>query len=161
MDGRDQFSDEEWAELRELPILAAALISAVDYSRLSEGKEFAAFADFIRQAGGRQRRSPLIAAIPEDTADAEIERFRDLCDKVAHALSADKPMEKAIARVKDAGRLVDERLPPKQAASYKSFVMEVASVVARAHKESIIPFASPISHTEDFYIRRLAKALRL
>ena len=43
MSGHESFTDEEWAEIRRFPVLVAALISAVDYSSLSEFKEFNAF----------------------------------------------------------------------------------------------------------------------
>lgn len=161
MNERDCFSDEEWNEIRRFPVLVAALISAVDYSSLSESKEFNAFAKFIKQAGARRKRSPLILALLEDTSDVNIDVFQDHCHHVAASLSGDKPVEKALERAKSIGLMMDERLPKKVAGTYKGFVMEVAVVVARAHKESLLPFASSISKVEDFHIRRLGQALRV
>lgn len=46
----DNFSDDEWQALQQLPIIVATLISAVDYSSASEDKEFFAFAAFIQKA---------------------------------------------------------------------------------------------------------------
>ena len=51
VDFSNSFSHEECQELCQLPLVVAAMVSAVDYSTLSENKEFEAFADFLRKAG--------------------------------------------------------------------------------------------------------------
>lgn len=161
MSGRENFSDEEWAEIRRFPVLVAGLISAVDYSSVSEFKEFNAFASFIHKAGAKRKKSPLIAELLEDTIDVNVEVFLDHCQHVAASLSGEKPVEVALNHARDIGILVDERLPKKMASTYKGFVMEVALVVARAHNESLLPFASSVSKVEDFHIRRLGQAIRI
>lgn len=161
MTGREAFSEEEWADIRRFPVLVAAMISAVDYSSLSETKEFNAFAMFIQKAGARRKRSPLIAELLEDTSEINMNVFQDHCHHVAASLSGEKPVEAALDRAKAIGIMVDQRLPRKVAETYKNFVMEVAVVVARAHKESLLPFASSISKVEDFHIRRLGQAMRV
>lgn len=161
MTGREAFTDEEWAEIRRFPVLVAAMISAVDYSSVSESKEFNAFASFIQKAGARRKKSPLISALLEDTSEINMSVFQDHCHHVAASLSGEKPIEAALERAKAIGLMVDERLPRKVAGTYKGFVMDVAVVVARAHKESILPFASSISKVEDYHIRRLGQAMRV
>jgi hypothetical protein len=161
MTGREVFNEQEWLEIRRFPVLVAALISAVDYSSVSEFKEFNAFATFIHKAGAKRKKSPLIAELLEDTVEVNVQVFLDHCQHVAASLSGDKPVEVALNHARDIGILVDERLPKKVAATYKGFVMEVAVVVARAHKESLLPFASSISKVEDYHIRRLGQAIRV
>lgn len=161
MSGRKYFNDKEWDEIRRFPVHVAALISAVDYSSVSEFKEFNAFATFIHKAGARRKKSPLIAELLEDTIEVNVGVFLDHCQHVAASMSGDKPVEAALNHARDIGILVDERLPKKMAATYKGFVMEVAVIVARAHKESLLPFASAISKVEDFHIRRLGQAIRV
>lgn len=161
MDGRELFNDAEWAEIRRFPVLVAALISAVDYSSSSEFKEFNAFATFIHKAGAKRKKSPLIAKLLEDTIDVNVEVFVDHCNHVAASLSGDKPIEMALNHARDIGILIDERLPKNTAGTYKGFIMEIAVVVARAHKESMLPFASSISKVEDYHIRRLGQAIRV
>lgn len=161
MTGHESFTDEEWAEIRRFPVLVAALISAVDYSSLSEFKEFNAFATFIHKAGAKRKKSPLIAELLKDTIDVNVETFVDHCNHVAASLSGDKPIEAALNHARDIGILIDERLPKNVAGTYKGFIMEVAVVVARAHKESMLPFASSISKVEDYHIRRLGQAIRV
>lgn len=159
MGGRADFNDEEWTEITRLPIAVAALISAVDYSSLSETKELAAFANFIRQAGSRRQRTGIIGDFLDEMADANIDLFQQHCHAVASAMSGDKPVDQALARAKKVGQLVDARMPKAAAKAYKNFVLDVALAVARAHKESMLPFASPVSKIEDFHIRRLEHAL--
>lgn len=161
MVGRECFSDEEWNDIRRFPVLVAALISAVDYSSVSEFKEFNAFATFIYKAGAKRKKSPLIAELLKDTFEVNVEVFLDHCQHVAASMSGEKPVESALNHARDIGVLLDERLPKKMAATYKGFVMEVAIVVARAHKESLLPFASSISKVEDYHIRRLGQAIRI
>jgi hypothetical protein len=157
--GRESFSDDEWNTVRRFPLVAASLISAVDYSSLSEEREFRAFADFIRSAGNRRKKSPLIAELLADTDIAERDMFMRQCQFVSAAMSGDNPVEAALREARDIGKLVDERLPKKAAKTYKSFIIDVALAVARAHKESAFPFAGAISRIEDFHIRRLQTAL--
>lgn len=38
-----EFDEAEWQTLRQLPLVVAAVISAVDYSTISEGREYKAF----------------------------------------------------------------------------------------------------------------------
>lgn len=114
MSGRECFSDEEWTEIRRFPVLVAALISAVDYSSLSESKEFNAFAVFIYQAGAKRKKSPLIAELLEDTSEVNIDVFQNHCHHVAASLSGDKPIDAALDRAKAIGKMLDERLPKKR-----------------------------------------------
>lgn len=161
MSGREYFNDKEWEDIRRFPVLVAALISAVDYSSVSEFKEFNAFATFIHKAGAKRKKSPLIAELLEDTVEVNVGVFLDHCQHVAASLSGEKPIDTALNHARDIGILVDERLPKKVASTYKGFVMEVALVVARAHKESLLPFASSVSKVEDYHIRRLGQAIRI
>lgn len=159
MGGRADFNDEEWAEVIRLPLAVAALVSAVDYSSLSEAKEFAAFTDFIRKTGVRRRRTEIIGDFLDDMADTDLNLFQQHCHAVASAMSGDKPVDRFLVRAKTTARLVDARMPKAAAKAYKNFVLDVAMAVARAHKESMLPFASPVSKVEDFHIRRLEQAL--
>ena len=159
MDGRDAFEPEEWQAVCRLPLLTAALISAVDYSSISEEREYRAFSAFIQRAGEKRKRAGIVADILNDTDFGEREVFLELCLSVTGALSGDNPIEKAINDAKTTGKLVDTKLSKKAAKSYKEFVLDVALAVARAHKESMMPFAGPVSRVEDFHIRRLAQAL--
>lgn len=155
----NSFSDEEWLALQQLPIVVASLISAVDYSSTSEDKEFRAFAAFIQKAAKKHTKTPIVPAILSEIEDTDIEIFREKCTLVASALSGEKPVEIALKRIKEAGILVDTHLDKQTAKSFKNFVVDVAVVVARAHKESMLPFASTISKVEDYHIRRIETAL--
>lgn len=161
MTATGDFSEDEWQELRRLPLIVAALISAVDYSTVSEGKEYQAFAGFIRKAGAKRRKSVFITRILDESVEADQDTFFQHCTAVSTAMSGDKPVERALAQVNGVARMLDTRLDKKAARSYKEFVMDVALAVARAHKESALPFASSISTVEDFHIRRLSTALGL
>jgi predicted CopG family antitoxin len=154
-----EFSEDEWQSLRRLPLVAASIISAVDYSTMSESKEYEAFADFIRKSSEKRRQSDFVAMILDETVAADLQTFQSLCTSVATAMSGEKPVDRALAEAGDIARMLDQRLDKKAARAYKEFVLDVALAVARAHKESALPFASPISTVEDFHIRRLSVAL--
>jgi hypothetical protein len=159
VDFSNSFSHEECQELCQLPLVVAAMVSAVDYSTLSENKEFEAFADFLRKAGSKRNTSPFVSAIIEATTSSDLKVFQDHCTAVATAMSGEKPVERALLQAKSVARLIDAKCDKRTAKSYKAFILGVALAVARAHKESVLPFASPISTVEDFHIRRLEAAL--
>ena len=155
----NEFSDDEWQALQQLPIVVATLISAVDYSSASEGKEFHAFASFIQKAAKKHADTSFVTAVLGNIDVVDIEAFQQKCTLVASALSGEQPVEKALKRIKTAGQLLDSHLDKKTAKSFKNFLVDVAVVVARAHKESMLPFASTISKVEDYHIRRIETAL--
>ena|GEM_PF-1799287 len=159
MSATGDFTEAEWQELRRFPLVVAALISAVDYSTLSEGKEYEAFAGFIRTAGAKRRKSEFIAEILDAPVEADKESFLEYCTSIATAMSGDKPVERALLQAKELARMVDTKLDKRAAKAYKEFILDVALAVARAHKESALPFASSVSKVEDFHIRRLSTAL--
>ncbi len=154
-----EFDEAEWQMLRQLPLVVAAVISAVDYSTISEGREYKAFAAFLEKAGSKRRKSAFVAKILDDVIDADHDTFQKHCTAVSSAMSGEKPVETALVQVKEVGLLLDKRLGRKDARPYKEFILDVAIAVARAHKESALPFASPISTVEDFHIRRIETAL--
>lgn len=161
MTAEGDFTEEEWQELRRLPLVVAAIISAVDYSTVSEGKEYEAFAAFIRKAGEKRRQSAFVAAVLDQSVESDKQTFQELCTSVTTAMSGEKPVETALLWIRKMGKLADERLDRREARSYKEFALDVALAVARAHKESALPFASSISKVEDFHIRRMTTALGL
>ncbi|MCK5778672.1 MAG: hypothetical protein KAH11_07760 [Rhodospirillales bacterium] len=154
-----EFDEAEWQTLRQLPLVVAAVISAVDYSTISEGREYKAFTEFLKKAGAKRRKSPFVAAILDEVVEADHDTFQKHCTTVSSAMSGEKPVENALKQVKEAGLLIDARLGKKDARPYKEFILDVALAVARAHKESALPFASPVSKVEDFHIRRIETAL--
>lgn len=156
---RKSFSDEEWQAICHLPLLTAALISAVDYSSISEEREYRAYADFIHKTSLKRNRSDIIDALLKEMDVDDKDTFHALCHSVTGALSGDNPIDRAIANVKGIAKTVDARLPKDEAKSYKMFVLDIASAVARAHRENMMPFAGSVSRVEDFHIRRLEQAL--
>ncbi len=161
MDRTEQLNEDEWAEIRQLPLQIAAMISAVDYSALSEGKEYKAFATYLAKAAAKRHRSEFLADVLAELRDIDLPAFQDHCLAVTGALSGDKPVDRTLARAKQTAAIVDAKLPKKTAKSYKNFLMDVAVAVARAHKESLMPLGSPVSTTEDYHIRRLERSLGL
>lgn len=155
----NNFSDDEWQALQQLPIIVATSISAVDYSSTSEDKEFFAFAAFIQKAAAKHTETSFVTAVLGNIEFVDIEAFQQQCTLVASAMSGEKPVESALNRIKSAGDLLDAHLDKKTAKSFKNFIVDVAIVVARAHKESMLPFASTISKVEDYHIRRIETAL--
>lgn len=57
--------------------------------------------------------------------------------------------------------MIEDRAPARESRAFKAFVYDVGLAVARAHRERLLPLASPISHREDFWLRRLGKTLRM
>lgn len=161
MSATGEFDEAELQELQQLPLVVASIISAVDYSTISETKEFDAFAAFLEKAGAKRRKSPFVAEILDDVTLVDHDTFQKRCTAVSTAMGGDKPVETALKQLKDMGLKLDNRLDKKDARAYKDFIVDVALAVARAHKESGLPFASPISKVEDFHIRRIQQALGL
>ena len=159
MNYTDEFSEGEWELLGRLRLVVATMISAVDYSTMSEQREYKAFATFLSKAGEKRRKSEFVAAVLDDVVEADQETFLQHCTAVASAMSGDKPVETALRQVKAAALMLDQRLDKRDAKAYKDFIVDVALAVARAHKESALPFASSVSKVEDFHIRRIETAL--
>lgn len=57
--------------------------------------------------------------------------------------------------------MIEDRAPARESRAFKAFVYDVGLAVARAHRERLLPLASPISHREDFWLRRLGKTMRM
>lgn len=161
MSGRDSFETEDWQALCRLPLLVAAMVSAVDYSSVSEEREFRAFAAFIREAGAKRKQTQTVVDLLADTDLENREAFLAICQSVNGALSGENPVERTFDAAKKLGKIVDARLPKKDARIFKTFIVDVALAVARAHKESAFPLAGPVSRVEDFHIRQLTHALGL
>lgn len=161
MNGRDSFDKDDWQALCRLPLMVATTISAIDYSMVSEDREYRAFAAFIKEAAGKRKQAAVVVELLADTDYDDRETFLSLCQSVTGALSGDNPVERTFAAAKAAGKTVDKSLSKKDAKAYKTFILDVALAVARAHKESMLPLTGSVSRVEDFHIRRLADALGL
>ncbi len=160
IDGGD-FTLEEWDTVTAMPVVAAALISAVDYSAQSERKEIDTFARHFKRTAAKHKKSHLVQAVHATNTEDDLRVFRDVCNRIAAQQSGDTPIDDEMRRINNVVKLVDSRADESEAKAYKRFAYECAVLVARAHKESALPFANPISRTEDFYLRRLGRALGL
>lgn len=158
--GRDAFASAEWQVVAALPIVVAALISAVDFSQLSERREYEAFRAHLKRLAAKRTRSRLVADAVADAVD-DLDEFERVCRSVAAPEAGGNPAEERLKAVQRTLLMVESRVTAREARVFKSFVYDVGVAVARAHRESLLPLTSPISHREDFWLRRLRKALHL
>jgi len=157
----DDFTADEWDDVTAAPVAAAAVISAVDYSALSEQKELDAFHRFFERSAASHSKSQLVQAVFAACAGDDLEAFREICDRVAAQQSGDTPIEDNMRHIGRVARMVEDRASAEEATAYKKFVYDCALLVARAHREHPLPFANPISRKEDFHLRRLGRELRV
>lgn len=161
MNPPDGYTAEEWETVSSGPVVAAALISAVDYSELSERKEIAAFADHFNRVGAKFLDAGLVQAVLESTAAGSTATFKSVCDSVAGGATGETPVDERFRQIERAVAIIQSRVDAQEVAAYKRFVYDVAVIVARAHREGLLPFSNPISRIESFYLRRLRKALSI
>lgn len=127
---------------------------------LSERREYQAFREHLKRLAAKRTRSRLVAEVVTDAIDDE-DAFQSICQAIASPQSGGSPTEERLKTVGQVVRMIEDRAPARESRAFKAFVYDVGLAVARAHRERLLPLASPISHREDFWLRRLGKTLRM
>ena len=123
MTKKSDFNAEEWSLVLEGPPVAGMTVMAAERGgtlreSVSMGKTYAE----ARQAqGAGELLDEIVAANPE----FDRQRFRS-----AEDLKAQGPR-----RLTEAVQLLDQKATPQEVDAYKSFILDLADRVARAHKE--------------------------
>ena len=85
--------------------------------------------------------------------------FEALFSALGASASHENPLEDRIRTIAEAADILDAHANKKDVKIYKNFVMDAATAVAAASKESFFAFGSRISKKEDFYLRQIQNAL--
>ena len=122
MTSKSQFNAEEWERVAQAPALAALMVMLADRGgaireSIALGKAYAE----ARRDGGGELIEQLVASPPQlDPASLG---------------PPDQAREQLPERIREAVRTVEQKATPEEAEQYRSFILRVADVVARAAKE--------------------------
>ncbi len=123
MTKKAEFNAEEWSLVLEGPPVAGMTVMAAERGgtlreSVSMGK---AYTEARQAQGAGELLDEIVAANPE----FDRQRFRS-----AEDLKAQGPR-----RLTEAVQLLDQKATPQEVDAYKSFILDLADRVARAHKE--------------------------
>jgi hypothetical protein len=119
---KSAFNAEEWSLVAEGPLLAALTVVAADRGgTIRESMSLARAYAEARKEGGSELLDALLATPP--TLDPK--RFA----------SPDDMRAQGEQRLRDAVGVVERVATPEETAAYRAFVLQLADVVAHAHKE--------------------------
>ncbi|CAN5803431.1 MAG: hypothetical protein H0W05_04265 [Thermoleophilaceae bacterium] len=123
MTKKSDFNAEEWSLVLEGPPIAGMTVMAAERGgtlreSVSMGK---AYTEARQAQGAGELLDEIVAANPE----FDRQRFR----------SAEDLKTQGPRRLTEAVQLLDQRATPQEVDAYKSFILDLADRVARAHKE--------------------------
>jgi hypothetical protein len=118
MTTKSAFNAEEWERVAQAPALAALMVMLADRGgaireSIALGKAYAE----ARRDGGGELLEALVSSAPQ-----------------LDPKSVGAP-DQLQGRITEATRIVEEKATPDEAEEYRRFILRVAEVVARAHKE--------------------------
>ena len=122
MTTKSEFNAEEWDQVAQAPALAAAMVVLADRGgtireSIALGKAYAE----ARREGGGEFIEALVSSPPH------IDR-----ESIGQPGDAGTQLPE---RVQSAVALVERKATPEEAQEYRDFILQVADVVAHAHKE--------------------------
>ncbi len=141
MTAKADFTEEEWNTVREGP--AAAGIIVLTAQKGGSFRETWALAKTYTEAHKQPGTSPLIDAIASERPD--VERYH----------SAEEQEQHGLAGIREAVGLLEQKATPDEVEAYRTFVLGVATRVAKAHEEE----GEPISPAEQAAIEKVASTL--
>jgi len=158
----NDFDPEDWRRIAQAPIIAAAIISACDdvgEDRESENEEIDAFNKSIAKLRKKYADVELVQAVIDSIEHDDTSEFEKLFTTLGATESHESPLDDRVTMIAESTELIDAKVDKKEAKLYKKFVMDAATDVASASKESFFFLGSNISKKEDFFLRQLQRAL--
>lgn len=147
---RNEYSDEERAEIRRAPIAAVYRVSLATTAVAADlAHEFLAADDAIQELVKENPEDPLLREVFQERLSE-----RDLKRMVAEHRGAEQSLEVVVV----SAQLVRTRHPDDYS-SYEKLVMTAACEAAEAVREVSIPWHRPIVETEERAMREIARAL--
>jgi hypothetical protein len=148
MTTKSQFNAEEWEHVAQAPALAALRVMLADRGgaireSIALGKVYAE----ARRGGGGELMEALVSSPPR-------------LDPKSMG-QPDQLREQLPQRIRDAVGVVEEKATPEEAEEYRSFIVRVADVVARAAKEGGVlgVGGKPVSAEEQAVLDELGREL--
>jgi hypothetical protein len=126
MTSKADYSDDEWVTLIAAPWAAGALVVIADFHTTGVLGEFKALALALTDPTTDGAETELVTALVADFADRDD-------DDTDHDEGAE---EAALALLRAAGALIDERCDDFEAAGYRRWIIAAATATAEARKEA-------------------------
>jgi hypothetical protein len=141
MTAKADFTEEEWNTVREGPAAAGMIVLMAHGG--GSFRETWALAKTYTEAKKQPGSSPLIDEVVSERPD--VERYH----------SAEEQEQHGLAGIREAVGLVEQKATPDEVEAYRTFVLEVATRVAKAHEEE----GEPVSPAEQAAIEKIASSL--
>jgi hypothetical protein len=122
MTAKREFNAEEWERVSQAPALAGLMVALADRGgtlreTIALGRAYAE----VRRDGSSELMEQIVSAAPQvDPASLG---------------PADQAREHLPDRIREAVRIVEQKVTPEEAEEYRQFILRLAEVVAHAHKE--------------------------
>lgn len=165
MTAREDFTDDEWFELRSAPWRAAMGVIEVDPSgTLTTGRELEAVNAVLAAA---QFDEGLIGLVTRDLLDLDPPEDGDDDRPPAGAVAADEERktdesfsDRVLDAMADLRAILDDKLTPAEAEAFRRWVLSAAEAAAEAGREGLAGLTGPtVSDEESDYLTRLRAAL--
>lgn len=151
MTTRDSFSDAEWALINEILAGVGLVPTALDGGVVSAVREFRAMMKAMSDAGSTYAGVELIHAMV-----AEPETRKNTEPLIVP--TGDGFVERLLAKVPEAVRVVDAKATPAEAQAYRQLMREVARASAGAAGGGLFGSGEKISDEERAFLARLDAA---
>jgi hypothetical protein len=140
---RTAFSDTEWKLIQEAPMLAGAVIPALDFGVVKAVKESKAILDSMENLRAIHARHAFLREV------FALEEMPDVGKQ-------DDPRAFLLGRVRDAVQLMRANASPDDYAAYARGIVQLAEKVASASGSGWFGFGARISDAERAYLDELA-----
>lgn len=132
MTTKSDFTTEEWATLRQAPANAATYVITADPSILGTFQELRALSKALREPRVPPAAQELVGSLVADVADSEQTGAQAAATGDEEGGDVREQLHQS---VQEAAALVDAKTSPEEAAGFKKWLLELAEVAAKAHKE--------------------------
>ena len=142
MSPKEDYTQEEWESLRDLPALVGfALIATSPSGFFDMAHETTALAKGMSAMEGGLSPNPLVSALEIDVHNMEKEDRKNFESNLKAAMRNKTPiqvMDDTLAAAVQTAGIVDAKATPEDAAAYKQWVMAIGQSVAEAGKEGFM-----------------------
>ncbi len=144
---RQRFTADEWAAVRNGPMLAGMGAAALDTSLAGFARQVAALTTALEAAVGRYDHDALVATLLYEVGTAEESRDRE-----------DLSFDMTIVRLEKAFAAVREKAPEHEPC-YRTLLQEVAQIAAHASGAPILEGAATLAEPQARFLRRFKSVL--
>ena len=144
---KQRFTNDEWAAIRNGPMLAGMGAAALDSSLAGFARQVAAMTTTLEAAVGRYDHDALVTTLLHEVGTAEESRDRE-----------DLSLDMTVDRLEQAVAAVHEKAPEHELC-YRTLLGEVAQIAARASGAAILEGSADLTEPQARFLVRFTAVL--